>query len=136
MILSYTGHPLHGVWLTHAQVYWSTTNTSLSQPPTSWMATISTWRTWQGSTHNYTDPDNSLTWPVCPPPIRLENWVPFLQSHPDKAFAAFIHRGLSEGFRVRFNRQGPRLRSHGRNHPSVLAQSGWYQNPTRWINGG
>ena len=69
----------------------------------------------------YTDPDNSLTWPVCPSPIRLVNWVPFLQSHPDKAFTAFMHRGLSEGFRVGFNRQGPRLRSHGRNHPSVLA---------------
>ena len=69
----------------------------------------------------YTDPDYSLTWPVCPSPIRLENWVPFLQSHPDKAFAAFIHKGLSEGFRVGFNRQGPRLHSHGRNHPSALA---------------
>lgn len=60
-----------------------------------------------------------VAWPVCPSPIKLANWDKFLQSHPDQKFAAYIHSGLSNGFRIGFDRQGPRLRSAGQNHPSA-----------------
>lgn len=60
-----------------------------------------------------------VSWPVCPSPIVLANWDQFLRAHPDQRFAAYIHMGLSNGFRIGFNRQGPQLKSAPRNHPSA-----------------
>ena len=62
-----------------------------------------------------------MAWPVCPSPIILANWAQFLQSHPDQDFAAYIHSGLSNGFRIGFNRQAPHLKSSARNHPSAAS---------------
>jgi hypothetical protein len=60
-------------------------------------------------------------WPICPSPIKLANWDKFLRSHPDQKFAMYIHSGLSNGFRIGFNRLGQNLASASRNHPSAAS---------------
>ena len=58
-------------------------------------------------------------WEVGPSPFKLAQWESSLQLHPDQQFAAYIRTGLREGFRIGFDRQGPRLRSVPHNHPSA-----------------
>ena len=62
-----------------------------------------------------------ISWPTCPTPLRLENWVEFLSSHPDQEFASCIHMGLSLGFRIGCSRRKSELLSASRNHPSASA---------------
>ena len=52
-------------------------------------------------------------------PRPLLVWEQYLRSHPDQRFAAFLRRGLSEGFRIGFN-SGSSLRSAKGNMASVL----------------
>ena len=61
------------------------------------------------------------SWPGYQTPIQIEKLTPFLDSHPDRAFATYIHDGLTEGFMVGFNPALSHLRSRVSNHPSVLA---------------
>ena len=35
--------------------------------------------------------------------LLANTWEPFLKSHPDQAFADFLHRGIHFGFRIGFN---------------------------------
>ena len=50
--------------------------------------------------------------------LPLNEWEPFLDRHPDRQFAAFMHRGLSFGFRIGFDRSRP-LGRPPRNFQSV-----------------
>ena len=52
-------------------------------------------------------------------PLVLENWSGELSAHPDKIFAQYILRGISQGFRIGFNR------SHhlSQNHSAMLTQN-------------
>ena len=70
--------------------------------------------------------DNAFArlWPTGPTPIHLDNWMEFVLAHPDHKFAAYIHSGLSAGFRIGFNYQGPTLRSAQKNHASASANKG------------
>ena len=63
----------------------------------------------------------SPLWPRYHSPIRMENLSPFLNSHPDATYAAYIREGLTKGFRIGFNYSNTSLRSRGSNHPSTLA---------------
>lgn len=60
-------------------------------------------------------------WPIYHTPIHMERLHPFLISHPDKTFAAFMYKGLTTGFRIGFSRHHRQLHSRGTNHPSALA---------------
>ena len=52
--------------------------------------------------------------------LLVERWDPFLSSHPDQAFAAYIRRGLREGFRIGVPVSHRKiLKSACRNHPSA-----------------
>jgi len=64
-------------------------------------------------------PDEVPQWGVGPSPFRLAHWEGVLKAHPDQQFAAYIRAGLSQGFRVGFDRQGPELKSACGNHPSA-----------------
>ena len=59
--------------------------------------------------------------------LSISNYIgqlgPVSATHPDQDFAAYIHSGLSNGFRIGFNRQGPHLKSSARNHPSAASNS-------------
>ena len=57
-------------------------------------------------------------------PIRVECLRPYLESHPDAAFARYIYEGLCNGFRVGFDHHQCSLRSQGTNHPSSLIKEG------------
>ena len=57
-----------------------------------------------------------VQWPICPSPIQLQNSI---CSHPDHRFAAYIHAGLSQGFRIGFDRRSSSLTSASGNHPSA-----------------
>ena len=57
-------------------------------------------------------------WPRGSTPIRLPALLPILRCHPDQAFAAYISDGLSQGFRIGFNRRNA-LRETNQNHPSA-----------------
>ena len=63
-----------------------------------------------------------VQWPLCPSPIAISNWTVPLLAHPDQRFAAYIHSGLSQGFRIGVDRRGPVLRTAPKNHPSALAK--------------
>ena len=52
-------------------------------------------------------------------PIQVDQLVPFLNSHPDTAFATYILDGLTIGFRIGFNYRHCSLHSRGSNHPST-----------------
>ena len=56
-------------------------------------------------------------------PLRLPVFERELHSHPDRLFSEYIVHGLRDGFRIGYCRQGQRLRSRGRNHPSSLANA-------------
>ena len=66
----------------------------------------------------------SPLWPVCPTPVRLDNFCPSLHQHPDQEFARYIHQGFTRGFRIGFNRAMVQLRSSSINHPSTRASPG------------
>ena len=51
-------------------------------------------------------------------PLNPAAWETALASHPDRAFARYILKGIREGFRIGFNRTCP-LRSAHRNMPSA-----------------
>ena len=51
----------------------------------------------------------------------MENLRPFLAGHPDQTFAAYMHDGLTMGFRIGYAGHGATPHSGGRNHPSSLA---------------
>ena len=68
------------------------------------------------SSHLRTPPSHS--WPRYYTPLHMENLRPFLAGHPDQAFAAYMHDGLTMGFRIGYAGHGA---SCGRNHPSSLA---------------
>jgi hypothetical protein len=70
-----------------------------------------------------TAPDGPVRWPTCPSPIRLDNWVEFLRSHPDHFFASYIFNGLLSEFHIGHERQNSTLRSAPRNHPSAAANA-------------
>lgn len=63
----------------------------------------------------------SPTWVRGPSPVASEILASYLSCHPDRAFAAFILRGLTEGFRIGFDSSRCHLRSVLRNHPSSLS---------------
>ena len=50
--------------------------------------------------------------------LPLPQWQPFLQAHPDQAFAEFVRRGITHGFRVGFDPIN-RLKSAPQNFHSV-----------------
>ena len=50
--------------------------------------------------------------------LPLPRWQPFLQAHPDQAFAEFMRRGITHGFRVGFDPIN-RLKSAPQNFHSV-----------------
>ena len=52
------------------------------------------------------------------PPLRLDAWREQLASYPDKAFAAFLLRGIQNGFRI-----GIPMGSHLSIEPSPLASA-------------
>ena len=56
-------------------------------------------------------------------PVQVEQWVDGLASHPDRQFVQYICSGLSQGFRIGFQRGRP-LRSARRNMGSANANSG------------
>ena len=56
-------------------------------------------------------------------PIRVENLVPYLESHPDAAFASYIHEGLCNGFRVGLDYHNATLHKRGANHPSMFTNA-------------
>ena len=58
-------------------------------------------------------------WPRGPSLVRLSNWRDTLISHPDQQFSAYIFNGLSEGFRIGFDRSVS-LQTTTRNHPSAM----------------
>ena len=67
-----------------------------------------------------TVPQPRHCWPSYHTPIQVDRLVPFLNSHPDKAFATYILDGLTNGFRIGFNYRHCSLHSCGSNHPSSL----------------
>lgn len=62
-----------------------------------------------------------VSWPRGPTPLSAPAFARHLATHPDQNFAAYIMRGISLGFRVGYSGDAMQLRSHGRNHPSSLA---------------
>ena len=61
-------------------------------------------------------------WPRYYSPVRVDLLSPFLQSHPDQAYAAYIASGLRDGFCIGFRHNLARLRTRARNHPSCAAK--------------
>ena len=55
-------------------------------------------------------------WPKGPTPILLPALIPVMRCHPDQAFSAYIFEGLSQGFRVDFDRKYS-LQGRPRNQP-------------------
>ena len=51
--------------------------------------------------------------------LPLDAWAPFLASHPDQRYAAFMRRGIQYGFRVGFNPASP-IRAAAANMRSAL----------------
>ena len=62
-------------------------------------------------------PHSTYPWTRYHTPIDLERLRPFLNSHPDRTFAALMFDGLSNGFRVGFDHQRQQLRSRGKKPP-------------------
>ena len=57
-----------------------------------------------------------------PSGLLPEQWEPFLHTHPDREFVAYISRGLKHGFRIGVPSEHRNiLRSASRNHPSANA---------------
>ena len=60
------------------------------------------------------------SWPLYRSPIRLDLIAPFLDSHPDQAFASYIHMGILTGFRIGYAQDRTQLHCRRTNHPSAL----------------
>ena len=73
-------------------------------------------------------PSQDLRWPQYHTPIEMDRLSVLLTSHPNQAFAAYIHQGLTHGFRIGFNSSSTQLQSCSSNHPSALANGRWYKN--------
>ena len=57
-----------------------------------------------------------------PTTLPVDQWEPFLHSHPNHEFAAYIRRGLRGRFRVRVpSNYREKLKPASRNHPSANA---------------
>ena len=54
-------------------------------------------------------------------PLNLHQWMQDLQLHPDKEFSFYILRGITEGFRIGFNRNQYLHSSTSNLHSSNLA---------------
>ena len=65
-------------------------------------------------------PKQTLQWPTYPTPINLHALEPFLATHPDQVYAAFIRQGLSQGFRIGYSIATTKLVARRKNHPSSL----------------
>ena len=63
-------------------------------------------------------------WPRYQSPVRAELLRPYLEAHPDQAFAMYIANGLVNGFHIGFAHRSAQLRSRNRNHPSCQANLG------------
>ncbi len=50
-------------------------------------------------------------------PIKPQNWLVPVLSHPDHRFAAYIYAGLTAGLRIGFDRKGSPLAPAPNNHP-------------------
>ena len=60
------------------------------------------------------------TSPLTHPSLPVDLWAPFLHSHPDQEFAAYIERGLRFGFHIGIQHgHRARVRAACRNHPSA-----------------
>ena len=59
-----------------------------------------------------------LTCPHYRSPVRMDALAPFLEAHPDQAFAAYTSEGFRTGFRIDFRHGFAQLKSRKRNHPS------------------
>lgn len=68
-------------------------------------------------------PATDFGWPRYHTPIHVNRLLPFLASHPDQAFAAYIYHGLTSGFRIGFSHSTTQLQSRSSNHPSALANT-------------
>ena len=58
-------------------------------------------------------------------PLVLENWSGELSTHPDKIFAQYILRGISQGFQIGFNRSHHLSQPHSAmftQNPGVISQ--------------
>ena len=64
-------------------------------------------------------PPSYQAWPRYQTPIRVEELHQYLASHPDQRFAAYIHDGLSMGFRIGFDYRRSTLDTRFTNHPSA-----------------
>ena len=67
-------------------------------------------------------PHPSLRWPQYHTPVQLELLQPYLDAHPDKAYATYIGKGLRDGFRVGFDYTTQQLKSRFGNHPTCRAK--------------
>lgn len=68
-------------------------------------------------------PQPSPQWPRYHTVIQLDLLQPYLDAHPDKAYAAYIADGLRQGFRIGFDYKAAQLVSRTRNHPTCHAKS-------------
>ena len=59
-----------------------------------------------------------------PSPLNLFALYPYLSSHPDQEFSAYIYNGLQHGFRIGFDRNLVYLRTSTRNHHSSTERPG------------
>lgn len=55
--------------------------------------------------------------------LPLHAWEPFLTSHPDQVFTAFLHRGIKSGFQIGFD-PSQELKTPPHNRQSVVQNSG------------
>ena len=67
-------------------------------------------------------PQPVANWPQYVSPIKIDYLSPFLNSHPDQAFATYIRHGLHDGFHIGFNYQLVQPQCRGGNHMSARAQ--------------
>ena len=64
------------------------------------------------------------SWPCYMTPVWLQNLMPYLTCHPNRAFAQYIYTGLVRGFRIGFNRSDMVPSSSHKNHLSAVANPG------------
>ena len=69
----------------------------------------------------HSQPKLPATWPLCPSPVILPRLQSFLMRHPDQAFAQYVYRGFTSGFRIGYDRDRAPLRPSQGNHPSSFA---------------
>ena len=54
--------------------------------------------------------------------MQLDLLHPYLEAHPDQAYAAYIAEGLRNGFRIGFHHESVQLKSRRTNHPSCRSK--------------